>query len=180
MAGWNDGYDSHWSGEPGTGFPCDVDKEWPDGTDPAEIFVGLTSRLQSAYPIRKALLILKEGDHNRFCAVATFNDGAVRKNLSLRLPMQSSLFEKVAEDRHIYTENYYSLFSGNTFERNLLLDDWCQSFAVIPLVTDGLVIGILGFSSDQPNAFVTFEEGVLDRVIDRLANRLSRELPRTE
>lgn len=172
MAAWDESYDTPRS-EPGrepvrTGHGGDPTA----ALDPAEEFFRLTRALQERYDIRKAVLIVKEKETSRFCAVASFNDGRTRKNLSLRLPGHSSLFLKVADHRTIFTESYCDLFSGNSFERNLLLDDECRSYAILPLTCDGHVVGILGFSSDSPSTFVTFEEGAVDRAAAHLAERI--------
>ena len=58
------------------------------------------------------------------------------------------------------------LRDGNLIERRLLLDKETRSFMLRPLKHHGRVIGLLGYSSDNPDAFVTFEEGLLDSVLD--------------
>lgn len=179
MAEWDDSHDSDWEGSSDT-FEYDLNAHWPSEADPAEIFFGLIRELQDHFHIRKAVLILKEKVHSRFCAVATFHEGRMRKNLSLRLPGHSSLFQKVADHRAMYTETFCDLFSGNTFERNLLLDDDCRSYAMIPLLHDGSVVGILGFSSDDPTTFVTFENGAVDGVVTQFSERVGRAVSVSE
>jgi GAF domain-containing protein len=143
-------------------------------TDPRIIFAEFTRALQREYDIKKGFLALKEGSRTRLLAVATWNRGQARKNLSLRLPSSSSLFDKVTEDGRIYTESFAELFDGNMIERRLLIDDDTQSFMLRPLIFDGHVVALLGYSSDSPHAFVTFEEGQLDPLIDRLAEAIAR------
>jgi len=144
--------------------------------DPQTLFSEFTHRLQDFYEIRKGFLAVREGRNTRFLAIASFNRGRTRRNLSLRLPPTSSLFDRVIEDGRIYTENFATLFDGNTIERQLLVDDSTSSFVLRPLKHDGQVVGLLGYSSDNPNAFVTFEEGLLDPIIDRFAGLLAHML----
>jgi hypothetical protein len=156
------------------GSTCNIDADWPPQSDLSEIFTGLTRDLLNSYPISRGVLLVKAGDAARFLAVSTWNEGRVRRNLSLRLPSNSSLFEKIAESGQVYTENFCALFSGNTFERNLLIGDKTKSYVVQPLKLEGAVVGLVGYSSDKPTAFVTFEEGALSGISSRLAARIDQ------
>ncbi len=141
---------------------------------PQKIFSELTNILQRKYDIRKGMLALRHGDQTQFLAVATWNRGKSKKNLSLRLPTRASLFEKVAEHGQIYSETFAELFDGNLIEKHLLLDDETQSFVLRPLKHEAQVVALLGYSSDNPNAFVTFEEGFPDPFIERFAALIAR------
>ena len=145
-----------------------------DCSDPRMIFQEFTRELQRVYDITKGFLALREGDMTRFLAVATFSHGTVRKNLSLKLPNAPSLFEKVAESGQIYTENFAELCDGNLIEQRLLLDDDTHSFMLRPLKHEGRVIALLGYSSENPEAFVTFEEGLVDPALDEFGRLLGR------
>ncbi|RKX24746.1 MAG: hypothetical protein DRP45_07520 [Candidatus Zixiibacteriota bacterium] len=140
-----------------------------DNAEPREMFLEFTRHLEREYDIAKGLLVLKENDKTRFLAVASWNHGKTRKNLSLLLPSTGSLFEKVAEQGQIYTDNFAELYDGNQMEKRLLLDDYTQSFMLRPLKHDATIVGLLGYSSENTDAFVTFEEGLLDPVIDHFA-----------
>lgn len=141
--------------------------------NPASLFMRYTRLLQRKYPLTKGLLVAREENGTRFVATATFSEKHTRANLSLKLPTSSSLFEKVAEGGLLYSENCCDFFSGNRFERNLLLDWDSSSFVIIPLRHDGETIGILGYSSNEPDAFATFENDLTDRVRDLLASAVA-------
>ena len=140
----------------------------------AEAFVELTRIVQLRFPIHKGLLILRETNGFRYSAVATFKEGSIRLNLNLYLQSGSSLFEKVAVQGRVYTENYCGLFSGSAFERALLLDDMSCSFVIQPLNHDGQVVGLVGYSSIYPDAFALCEEGALDRICHSLCDEINR------
>jgi len=125
----------------------------------AQAFSELTEELTRDFDISKGVLVLRMQDTHNLAAISTWKDGAMRDGLTVSLPSKSSLFEKVAEDGTVYTEDFCDAFSGNFFERKLLLDDDSRSFVVQPLKTDGKVVGLLAYSSDQPTAFAMFEEG---------------------
>lgn len=172
MTNWNDSPNHNRAENPGGSAHSGSVSCGRSSTDPADLFFDFTRSLQTSMCIHRAVLILKEKSHSRFCAVACFNGGQFRKNLSLRLPGHSSLFQKVAEHRAVFTESYCDLFSGNTFERNLLIGDDSQSYAVVPLKYDGDVVGILGLSSIDPLTFVTLEAGALDEVVQIFAAQI--------
>ena len=143
----------------------------------AEAFGGLTRQLRRRYPIDKGVLVLRD-DNSRLAAISTYNHGLVREGLKLNLPSETSLFEKVAEDGRVYSEEFVDSFSGNFFERKLLLDEDSRCFVVQPLKSEGRVLGLLGYSSCREGAFVTFEEGALDEIASRFGSMIEGALHR--
>ncbi|HUV31781.1 MAG TPA: GAF domain-containing protein [Acidobacteriota bacterium] len=161
----------------GASWSVNLDAWLPDRIDLPDMFVLVTRKLQQMYPITRGLLAVRESGGTRFIATASFSPRRTRKNLSLRLPSASSLFEKVAEGGVTYTESCREFFSGNPFERNLLLGGDTRSFVLQPLKHEGTVVGIIGYSSDEPTAFTLFEDGLLDRVAARFAARITATIP---
>jgi transcriptional regulator with GAF, ATPase, and Fis domain len=172
--GWPQGCDKSTDGE--ARFHYDIDQKWPSDADLSDIFVGLTRKLQDYYLINRGIFLLKEKDATCFMAISTWNNGKTRKNLCLHIPPVSSLFEKVAEHGQVYSESFCQLFSGNSFERNLLIDDTAQSYVLQPLKLDGDVVGLIAYSSEDPTVFTTFEDGALERVAQQLAARVGRKV----
>lgn len=154
-------------------FYYDIDAEWPRTADLSEVFQALTSELQNFYEFNRAILLIREDSGTRFMAVSTWDKGRIRKNLTLVVPGESSLFEKIAESGHLFSEEFCGIFSGNPFERDLLITDKTQSYAVQPLKNDGTVVGLIGFSSTEPSAFATFEEGALRLIAEQFARRIA-------
>jgi len=147
-----------------------------DDTPLSEAFQTLTDCLHKVYNIDKGVLVLRHNEGRQLAAVSTWHRGSARDGLRLNLPVEASLFEKVAEQGHVYTEDFCDSFSGNFFERKLLLDDDSRSFVLQPLKCDGRVLGLLGYSSREPMAFVTFEEGALDGICDRLGSIIEKSV----
>lgn len=139
-------------------------------SDLSELFFELTQQLRKKFNINKGVLILRQEQPTKLAAVSTWKNGLARDGLALNLPCDSSLFEKVAEQGLVYTENFCEAFGGNFFERKLLLDDSSRSFVLQPLKSNGQVFGLLGYSSESPTAFTTFEEGVLDDMAGKFAS----------
>lgn len=148
----------------------------PDHRDAplAEAFHSLTDQLLKEYDIDKGVLVLRPDAGRQLAAVSTWHRGIMRDGLRLNLPVETSLFEKVAEQGHVYTEDFCESFSGNFFERKLLLDDDSRSFVLQPIKCEGRVLGLLGYSSRKPMAFVTFEEGALDAICKQLSAIIGR------
>ena len=145
-------------------------------TDLSEMFIALTRKLQERFNIDRGLLVIREAGSTRFMATSTFSDRKIRKNLSLRIPTPSSLFEKVAEQGETFSEDFCDLFSGNSFEKKLLMDDDAQSYILLPLKHEGQIVGLLGYSSQTPLAFTTLENTDLENLTSMLARRISHTL----
>ena len=157
----------------GVEFYYDIDAQWPEQAELSEVFQALTGELQNFYDFNRAILLVRETNGTKFTAVSTWDGGRIRKNLTLVVPGTSSLFEKIAESGHLFSEEFCGIFSGNPFERDLLITDQTQSYAVQPLKFDGAVVGLIGFSSTEPSAFATFEEGALRNIADQFARRIA-------
>ena len=151
----------------------------PENIDLHELFSELTRRLKAHFNIDRGVFILRSADGEYFSAVSTWNDNKVRNNISINLSAEPSLISKVAENGIVFSDSITNEFSGNFFERKLLFNDDSQSYVLQPLKHEGQVVGMLGYSSIDPTAFSTFEEGVLDKVADELgtiiANRIKNE-----
>jgi hypothetical protein len=150
----------------------DLDRRYPPDMSIHDLFVDFVRLLESALPINRALLAVREPGGTRFIATTTISERRSRKHLSVKLPTASSLFEKVAEHGIAYSETFCECFSGNRMERNLLLDDDSRSFALVPLKHEGSVVGIMGLSSDEASAFALVEDGLLERTAVQLAARI--------
>jgi hypothetical protein len=154
-----------------------IDEIMSTATDPRIAFSEFSRLMESTFEIRKGFLALREENQTRFLAIASWKKGGERRSLSLLLPQTPSLFEKVAETGQIYSETFAEFFDGNRIERSLLFDDNTVSFMLRPLKHEARVVGLIGYSSDIPDAFVTIEDGQLDPAFDRLATFLGHLQP---
>jgi len=140
----------------------------------SDIFFALTRQLSKQFYINRGVLVLRDRGSDNLAAVSTWQNGNAREGLAIRLPSEKSLFEHVAEDGQIYTEDYCGSFSGNFFERKLLIDESSRSFVLHPIKHEGEVVGLLGFSSEEALAFSLFEEGAMDQVMSDFAELIHR------
>ena len=153
----------------------DAVSDWKyEGTRPTastvtEEFTRFTSRLRKSISVDKCILVLRRDSEDRLAAVASWDHGQISDGLAINLPHDNSLFEKVTEDGRLYTENFCDSFSGNFFERKLLIDSESRSFALQPLRHDGHLVGLVGMSSEKAMAFTMLEEGTLENVLNQFA-----------
>lgn len=142
-----------------------------ESAGPAEMFFEIADFISRQLFINKSVLVLKE-KNSSLCAVSTWKEGLRQDGLSLNLPRRHSLFEKVLEDGRPYLESFCGTFSGNFFERKLLLDDDSSSFALVPLKSEGNVVGLVGFSSHQPTSFTLMEEMIPPEILNCFADKI--------
>jgi hypothetical protein len=150
--------DNRWSSERTAGkwaqLTAQVDEILSAATDARTAFSEFSRLMESTFDVCKGFLALREENQTRFLAVASW--------------------KKVAETGQIYSETFAEFFDGNRIERSLLFDDDTVSFMLRPLKHETRVVGLIGYSSDVPDAFVTIEDGQLDPAFDRLAALLGR------
>jgi hypothetical protein len=144
--------------------------------DLSEQFFELTQQLRKKFEISKGVLVLRQEQPKRMAAISTWKHGQERDGLTINLPNDSSLFEKVAEQGQVYTENFCESFVGNFFERKLLLEDTSRSFVLQPLKANGHVVGLVGYSSENPTAFTLLEEGVLEQEAGEFASAIEARM----
>jgi len=139
----------------------------------SDLFLAITKKLQERFEIDRGLLAIREIDTTHFLATSSFDGRKLRKNLSLRIPSDSSLFEKVAESRDVYTDEYFDLFSGNPFEKRVLMSESTRSYIIIPIKQAGEIVGLLGYSSETPMAFAALAAMPLEQITEQLARMIT-------
>ena len=142
--------------------------------EPSEMFFEIIDFLKERYTLNKSVLIIKN-ENTVLSAISTWSYGVRQDGLTLNLPHQELLFERVLDDGRLYAEFFIGSFSGNFFERKLLLDEESRSFALQPLKSDGKVVGLVGFSSKNPTAFALMEEGDSSDIFNLFAERLLKQ-----
>jgi len=141
--------------------------------EPSEMFFEIADFLSRELFINKSVLVLKE-DNSVLRAVSTWSDGLRQDGLSLNLPQKDSLFEKVIEDGRAFTESFSGSFSGNFFERKLLLDGNSSSYALVPLKSETDLLGLVGFSSTDSSTFAMIDDIIPEEILNRFARGIFR------
>ncbi len=151
------------------------ESELPKDANISDIFCELTRRLEIKFDIHKGVLVIRNQDENSFLAVSTWNNGEFLDGLAISLPTEPSLFEQVAADGQVFSDSYGGIFSGNFFEKKLLLDSNSKSYVLHPLKHEGQIIGMIGYSSHEDLAFSVFEEGILLDITSKFAKVISEK-----
>ena len=151
----------------------DFESDIPQNAKISEIFCEITRRLEVKFNICKGVLVVRNQNENAFLAISTWNKGEFLDGLAISLPTTPSLFEQIAMDGNVYSDTYGGIFSGNFFEKKLLLNDNSKSYVLHPLKHEGEITGMIGYSSEEEMAFSLFEEGVLQDVTSRFAKIIS-------
>lgn len=146
----------------------------PEDADLSELFLELTRRLKTKYEIDRGVFMIRSKNGDKFSAVSTWNKDKVRSNISINVSVEPSLIEKVAENGVVFSECSTSEFSGNFFERNLILEANSQSYVLQPLKHAGEVVGMLGYSSVVATAFSTLDEGTLDKFANEFGEIIAK------
>lgn len=142
----------------------------------SELFAEFTHKLRSKFNINKGVLVLRRRPGEALSAISTWNQGETLDGLSIKLPEQPSLFERVVEGGQTYWENITDLFTGNFFEKKLLIDESSQSFVLQPLRYDGEVIGLVGYSANDSTDFSRFEEDEVQRTTNEFAEYIGNRI----
>lgn len=142
-----------------------------------EIFVATADSVHRYVPIHRAVLVAVLSHYRDLLAIARWSNGESDgpRILSLHLPVENSLFAQVAAQRFEFGDDYFGLFSGNSMERQLLLDGVTGgSYVICPIKIDASLVGLIGFSSILPGAFGDMESLDPDRTFAPLAAELGR------
>ena len=164
-------------------FPQELPKLWSkfkapksESVDLSAVFAELTRAIRRRYAIDKGVLMLRQEETNHLAAISTWEKGSVRTGLALTLPIESSLFERVAQNGVVYGNLPAASFEGNFFEQKLLLTPASASFVLQPLSVRGQVVGLIGYSSKKPEAFSDFLDGCFDGIAAQLAAIVDKRL----
>ncbi len=141
-----------------------------------ELFAATVKSIRRYLPVNRAVLVAV-GDHYRdLMAIAGWSDSSAEttKVLSLRLPVEQSLFAHVAAQRFEFSDDFYGLFSGTSLESRLLLDGIeGGSYTIRPIRLDSRVVGLIALASTLPGAFGDFDSLDPDHTFAPLALELA-------
>jgi len=142
----------------------------------SELFFDFTEWYRGQYNISKSVLVLKSMSDYSLSAVSTWENGAKRDGLTIRLPLEHSLFEKVINEGKTYLSQLSDDFTGNFFEKKLLMNENTRSFVLQPLKCKDDVIGLIGFSSESSDIFNEEKQSLFEETSVKLAEVIREKL----
>jgi len=107
------------------------------------LFKNLLARLNRFYTIEKASLALYDHDQDCLHVTHMLSKGGLKSGLTLTIPSRHSLLYQVLRQGYPIVDNYPELMSRNVIEKKILLGPVTRSVAVIPLIYDGVLGGLL-------------------------------------
>jgi len=162
--------------EPDTAKFADTVQVKPAHAHLHELFVETARSIHRYIPLQRAILVVARAHYRDLIAVAGWslsNRNGATRTLSLALPVEDSLFAQVAAQRFGFSDDYFGLFSGNSIERRLLIDDQTRSYVIWPLKVEASLIGLVGLSSEFPGAFTEIDAIDPERTLAPLTSEMA-------
>ena len=119
-------------------------------TDISTVFDRLVLFLSERHKIDKGVMLVCGDEDGQLGVVSVWDERGLKAGLTLTLPAENSLFQKVVRSGEKMTLDLPPSFEGNFFERKLLVDESTSSMLLIPLSGESQVVGMIGFSSSLP------------------------------
>ncbi len=111
------------------------------------VFEQLAQRLSEQHQVNRGVMVVCDDSSRELGVVSVWDERGMKEGLTLTLPSEDSLFHQVVKDGRQYVQQKLSKFSGNFFERKLLLEAATSSMVLMPLTSKEQVVGLVGFSS---------------------------------
>lgn len=125
-----------------------------------ELFAATVRSIGHYLPLTRAVLVSVGYHHRDLLAVASWSEhsSSPSRLLSVRLPVEHSLFSHVAAERTEFSDDYFGLFSGSSLEHRLLLEGVeGGSYMIHPIKMENRVVGLIALSSSLPGTFSDFD-----------------------
>ena len=131
------------------------------------LFFSFIKKLNRFLPINRAALVIYS-NRDKVLKVIALKGETAREGLALTLPAGNSLLGRVYNSRATYIADTPFFFSGNFFERKVLIGPGTKSVLVTPIITGGKAYGLICLSSTKEFAFENYDSSILDRIFRKL------------
>ncbi len=146
-------------------------------SDIYKLFFSFTKKLNRFFPISQSSLIVFSKQDNKLKVIAMKGEKGARKGLTLTLPETNSLLYKVFADGNFYIQHHLQEFNGNFIEEKIIKDNAAQSLAVLPISQNGSSYGLICLSSPNEDAFISFENGLMDEILENFSKNVIKRMP---
>lgn len=136
------------------------------------LFRQLINKLRRFYNIGKASLALFESATDRLRVTHIYENGALRKGLTLNFGTHNSVMLQILKQGYPVADNYPEHITANIIEKRILLAPDTRSVLIIPLIAGGNRLGIINLASQQQAGFGLYLEGVGEGIIARFIDDL--------
>lgn len=135
----------------------------------------LLGRLKRFFAVEKASLAFYDSSRKALQVTHMYADGVVHDGLTLSLPEASSAQFQVLAQGFPVADNFPDRISSHIIEKKMLMTPSTRSVLIIPLIRDGLRLGVLSLSSTDDYAFGLYMDGVGQGMVDEFVVELKIE-----
>ena len=146
-------------------------------SDIYKLFFLFTKKLNKFFPVSQSSLILYSEQESKLKVIAMKGDKGARKGLKLTLPKEKSLLYRVFTENRFYIQHHPQKCDCNFIENKIFKDDTAQSLAILPINQNGAGYGLICLSSPDQNAFISFENGLMDEILEDFSKNLIKRIP---
>lgn len=136
----------------------------------------LIRKLGRFYPIDKGSLAIYDERTNQIHISHIYRNHGITSSMTLVIPAEGGTLHQVLKQGYPVADNFPDCFSESIIEKKLLLSHETMSLLVIPLISNGVKLGLLSLSSPKASAFGIYLDGVgtamVDNFVEELANHI--------
>ncbi len=141
------------------------------------LFCELVNKLGKWFSISKATMAIFHEQTGTLKLASWWDMYCFKEGVLMSLPTENSLFYKVLQSSRPLHEQVSNGFPGNYVEKRLMTSKTTAALTVYPLVFNGVVYGVISFSSPLPHAFEMFEDGYFSTVFEKMASVVAERSP---
>jgi transcriptional regulator with GAF, ATPase, and Fis domain len=136
------------------------------------LFSKLIGRLGRFYTINKASLSFYDGTTRRLRVTHIYENRSMKAGLALNFSINKSTMYQILVQGYPVADNYPEHFSGNIIEKKILLSTGSRSVLIVPLVLEGVRMGLLSLASVNESAFGLYLEGIGEGMVADFVEKL--------
>jgi transcriptional regulator with GAF, ATPase, and Fis domain len=136
------------------------------------LFSRLIGRLGRFYTINKASLSFYDSATRRLRVTHIYENRSMKAGLALNFSINKSTMYQVLVQGYPVADNYPEHFSGNIIEKKILLSPGSRSVLIVPLVFEGVRMGLLSLASVNESTFGLYLEGIGEGMVTDFVEKL--------
>ncbi len=140
------------------------------------LFSKLINRLGRFYAIDKASLSFYDGTTGRLRVTHIYENRSLKAGLALNFSVKRSTMYQVLMQGYPVSDNYPEHISGNIIEKKILLSSGARSVLIVPLVFEGVRMGLLSLASVNESVFGLYLEGIGEGMVADFVEKLGEML----
>ena len=144
-----------------------------------DLLTKLIRKMMRFFPIDKATITFYDARDEMLRVSQVYENGSIKRGLRLNFPVRNSLMYQVLMHGYPVVDNFPEKLSSNVIERKILLNNMTRSVLVVPLIYDGIKMGLLSLTSQKEYAFGLYLEGVCEGMVEDFGKQLGNVFERS-